>query len=106
MTEVSKEPAPLVGEVVKKGRRRTRRAGSRAARRRARKSSATLVAVTASSPAKCAVHAFLLKYQSAMRKIPAQLPPRVHAGPPTKRVKRVSWRKLRHFVMLQVKCNL
>lgn len=106
---VSKESAPSVGEVLKKGRRRTRRAGSRAARRRARRSSTTLAALTAtitpektSSPTKCAVHAFLLKYQSAMRKIPAQLPPKVHAGPPTKRVKRVSWRKLHHKVILHV----
>lgn len=97
---VSKDIAPAAGEVVKKSRRRRRRAGSRAAKRRARKNSAAVVLVAASlapekisSPAKCAVHAFLLKYQSAMRKIPAQLPPKVHAGPPTKRVKRVSWRK-------------
>lgn len=105
---VSKESDAPVGEVPKKGRRRTRRAGTRAARRRARRSSATLAAVTATiapekiiSPTKCAVHAFLLKYQSAMRKIPAQLPPKVHAGPPTKRVKRVSWRKLCYYVLLR-----
>lgn len=95
---VSKESAPPVGEVRKKGRRRTRRS----ARRRSRTSSATVSASLnlekTSSPIKCAVHTFLLKYQSAMRKIPAHLPPKVHAGPPTKRVKRVSWRKSRYFV--------
>lgn len=109
---VSKEAQPPVVEVSKKSRRRGRRAGSRAgsraAKRRARKASSQTIAAAAiatsipeklGSPAKCAVHAFLLKYQSAMRKIPAQLPPKVHAGPPiphgppSKRVKRVSWRK-------------
>lgn len=80
-------------EVTKKGRRRRRRAG-RAAKRRARKLAALAVTpVDKSSPVKCAVHAFLLKYQSALRKVPTQLPPKIHAGPPSKRVKRVSWRK-------------
>ncbi|CAH2052807.1 unnamed protein product, partial [Iphiclides podalirius] len=105
---VSKEPP--AGDVAKSGRRRRRRAGSRASRRRARKvAAATAVTATAAtaaalaagpdkggpSPAKCAVHAFVLRYQSALRKVPAHLPPRVHAGPPSKRVKRVSWRELR-----------
>lgn len=80
-------------EVTKKGRRRRRRAG-RAAKRRARKSAALAVTTgDKSSPVKCAVHTFLLKYQSALRKVPTQLPPKIHAGPPSKRVKRVSWRK-------------
>ncbi|XP_047538501.1 eukaryotic translation initiation factor 4E transporter-like isoform X2 [Vanessa atalanta] len=88
---VSKE---VMSEVTKKGRRRRRRAGSRASKRRARKLAAMAVAtpVEKSSPVKCAVHAFLLRYQSALRKVPMQLPPKVHAGPPSKRVKRVSWR--------------
>ncbi|XP_064074280.1 eukaryotic translation initiation factor 4E transporter-like isoform X3 [Vanessa tameamea] len=88
---VSKE---VMSEVAKKGRRRRRRAGSRASKRRARKLAAMAVAtpVEKSSPVKCAVHAFLLRYQSALRKVPMQLPPKVHAGPPSKRVKRVSWR--------------
>lgn len=106
LTMVSKEkdiPAQ-VGEVTKKSRRsrrRRRRAGSRAAKRRARKANVTLT-ISASatdniiSPMKCAVHAFLLRYQSALRKVPAHIPPRVYAGPPSKRVKRVSWRKWRH----------
>lgn len=84
-------------EVTKKGRRRRRKAGSRASKRRARKLAAMGLVSPAekiSSPVKCAVHAFLLKYQSALRKVPTQLPPRVHAGPPSRRVKRVSWRKL------------
>lgn len=90
---------PPAGDVVKKNRRRRRRAGSRAAKRRARRNSAAAVVSSSLttdrfiSPVKCAVHTFLLKYQSAMRKIPSQLPPKIHAGPPTKRVKRVSWRK-------------
>lgn len=80
-------------EVTKKTRRRRRRAG-RAVKRRARKLAAvTVTTVVKSSPVKCAVHAFLLKYQSALRKVPTQLPPKIHAGPPSTRVKRVSWRK-------------
>ncbi|KPI99087.1 hypothetical protein RR46_10405 [Papilio xuthus] len=38
------------------------------------------------------MHAFVLRYRSALRKVPTQMPPHVRAGPPTKRVKRVSWR--------------
>lgn len=90
---VSKDPPQV--DITKKSRRRRRRAGSRAARRRSRKISvvAAVVATQDLSPAKCAVHAFLMRYQSALRKVPTHLPPRVHAGPPSKRVKRVSWRK-------------
>ncbi|KAJ2940301.1 hypothetical protein O0L34_g11874 [Tuta absoluta] len=95
---VSKEASVAV-EATKKGRRRRRRAGSRAAKRRARKTSLPKTAALANlpsdymaSPVKCAVHAFLQRYQSALRRVPAHLPPRIHAGPPSKRVKRVSWR--------------
>ncbi|CAG9126499.1 unnamed protein product [Plutella xylostella] len=79
---VSKEAG---GEGGRRARRR-RRAGARAARRRARKAEAE------AGPARCAVHSFVLRYQAALRRVPAHLPPRVHAGPPSKRVKRVSWR--------------
>ncbi|XP_026333784.1 eukaryotic translation initiation factor 4E transporter-like isoform X2 [Hyposmocoma kahamanoa] len=96
MVSKEKDVPAQVGEVMKKSRRRRRRAGSRAAKRRARKANMTLTISSASdniiSPVKCAVHAFLLRYQSALRKVPAHIPPRVHAGPPSKRVKRVSWR--------------
>lgn len=81
---------PPAGE-VKKARRRGRRAGARAAKKHARKSSTAVTEVI--SPIKCAVHAFVLRYQSALRRVPSQMPPRVHAGPPSKRVKRVSWCK-------------
>lgn len=78
-----------------KGRKRRRRAGTRSAKRRiARKEESlsssfekSLTSVT------CAVHSFVMKYQSAIRKVPAHLPPNIHAGPPSKRVKRVSWSK-------------
>ncbi|XP_063628434.1 eukaryotic translation initiation factor 4E transporter-like [Cydia splendana] len=92
---VSKEP-PLQ-PVEAKSKRRRRRAGNRAGKRRSRKTTVAVAAVATlpsekySSPVKCAVHAFLMRYQSALRKVPAHLPPRVHAGPPSKRVKRVSW---------------
>lgn len=95
---MSKEVVLPAGE-VKKARRRRRRAGARAAKKRARKSASavatgvTLAPPEVTSPIKCAVHTFLLRYQSALRRIPSQLPPRVHAGPPSKRVKRVSWCK-------------
>ncbi|XP_048482169.1 eukaryotic translation initiation factor 4E transporter [Plutella xylostella] len=79
---VSKEAG---GEGGRRARRR-RRAGARAARRRARRAEAE------AGPARCAVHSFVLRYQAALRRVPAHLPPRVHAGPPSKRVKRVSWR--------------
>lgn len=82
----------------KKKSRRRRSSGRKIKRRRARKSSNPVTTVTVkapvqnfASPVKCAVHAFLFKYQSALRKVPTQLPPKVHAGPPSKRVKRVSW---------------
>ncbi|XP_041971760.1 eukaryotic translation initiation factor 4E transporter-like isoform X2 [Aricia agestis] len=84
---ISKE---VQSEGMKKGRRRRRSARSRAAKRRARKMADRAGDI---SPVKCAVHVFLMKYQSALRKVPTQLPPKVHAGPPTKRVKRVSWRE-------------
>lgn len=91
---VSKETKEVPIDVPKKGgRRRRRRAGSRASKRRAKKLAIIASQEKILSPMKCAVHTFLLKYQSALRKIPAQFPPRVHAGPPSKRVKRVSWRK-------------
>lgn len=98
MVSNEKEFPAQVGEVTKKNKRRRHRTGSRAARRRARKANVTLT-ISASapdniiSPVKCAVHVFFLRYQSALRKVPAHVPPKVHAGPPTKRVKRVSWRK-------------
>lgn len=106
VVKIIKEVLPPAGEVLKKGRRRRRRAGSRASRRRTRLSSSTASAVASIVPEKgsqasCAVHAFLLKYQSAIRMIPAQLPPKVHAGPPSKRVKRVSWRKYPTFLISQ-----
>lgn len=91
-------------DVMKKGRRRRRRAGARAAKKRARKAAALKTTSLSQavddvlSPIKCAVHAFLLQYQSALRKVPSQLPPRVHAGPPSKRVKRVSWCECSHIV--------
>lgn len=101
------EVAPPAGDVLKKGRRRRRRAGSRAAKRRAARKSATSPPGGAPapvdkfvSPIKCAVHAFLLRYQSALRKVPTQLPPKVRAGPPTKRVKRVSWSKLPQICLI------
>lgn len=93
---VSKDVQPPAAEVLKKGRRRRRRAGSRTSKRRARKSAASNGGTALGpvvSPMKCAVHAFLMRYQSALRKVPTQIPPKIHAGPPTKRVKRVSWRK-------------
>lgn len=95
---VSKDPPPA-NETMKKGRRKRRRAGKRASRRRSSKTSAALAVAAAvsyekyTSPMKCAVHAFLLRYQTSLRKVPTSLPPKVHAGPPTKRVKRVSWCK-------------
>ncbi|KAL4708337.1 hypothetical protein ACJJTC_018455 [Scirpophaga incertulas] len=96
---VSMEGANAGVEILKKGkRRRTRRAGSRASKRRARNSvSATSFSTLKpvdkiQSPVKCAVHTFLLRYQSALRKVPSQLPPKVNASPLRKRVKRVSWR--------------
>lgn len=95
----------LVTEVATKSKKRGRRAGNRAGKRRSRRAVVTVTAVTAlpekfqySSPVNCAVHAFLMRYQSALRKVPAHLPPRVHAGPPSKRVKRVSWSKLFTYI--------
>lgn len=99
ITMASEESSSAVVETVKKTRR-SRRAGTRLSRRRARRQAAMAsVALTtnpftgAVSPNKCAVHMFLFRYQTALRCIPAHLPPTVHAGPPSKRVKRVSWRK-------------
>ncbi|XP_028178296.1 uncharacterized protein LOC114365819 [Ostrinia furnacalis] len=89
-----KEIQAPAGDVSKKGKRRRRRAGSRSAKRRARKTAASAgLTGPVMSPMKCAVHAFLMRYQSALRRVPAQIPPKIHAGPPSKRVKRVSWRK-------------
>lgn len=96
MVSKEKDAPAEVKEVSKKRRRGRRRAGSRAAKRRARKANVTPLITSVDnivSPKKCAVHAFILRYQSALRKVPAHIPPRVHAGPPSKRVKRVSWRK-------------
>lgn len=83
---------------VTKKTRRSRRTRSRAAKRRARKANETLTLSSTAldnliSPMKCAVHAFILRYQSALRRVPAHIPPKIYAGPPSKRVKRVSWRK-------------
>ncbi|CAH2229486.1 jg20859 [Pararge aegeria aegeria] len=79
-------------DVAKKGRKSRRRFAIRAAKRREKRLAATNVAVdSVPSPVKCAVHAFVLRYQSALRKVPSQLPPKIRAGPPSKRVKRVSW---------------
>lgn len=83
-------------EVAKKGRkrRRGRKVSARGAKtRRETKSVATVASEVLASPVKCAVHAFLFKYMSSLRKVPSQLPPKIRAGPPSKRVKRVSWSK-------------
>lgn len=93
MVSKEKETPVQAAELTKKSRRRKRRAGSRAAKRRARKTATSVVGAQEASPMKCAVHAFLMRYQSALRKVPTHLPPKIHAGPPSKRVKRVSWRK-------------
>lgn len=88
-----------VCNAVKKGRAR-RKKDNRSRRKRSRSAKARPKMVTQinpknnmKSPVKCAVHAFLQRYQSALRKVPSQLPPKIHAGPPSKRVKRVSWCK-------------
>ncbi|KPJ12991.1 hypothetical protein RR48_05379 [Papilio machaon] len=85
---VSKEVCPKEAS----GRtRRRRRAGGRARRRALR--AAAGGGERRQCPGKCVMHAFVLRYRSALRKVPTQMPPHVRAGPPTKRVKRVSWRE-------------
>lgn len=86
---VSKEVCPK--EAGGRARRR-RRAGGRARRRALR--AAAGGGERRQCPGKCVMHAFVLRYRSALRKVPTQMPPHVRAGPPTKRVKRVSWREL------------
>lgn len=94
-----------VGEVTKKTRRRSRRGGRKAEKRRSKNRSTTTAAAVidrVSSPVKCAVHAFLLRYQSALRRVPSHPPPKVRAGPPSKRVKRVSWCELNFIALVNL----
>lgn len=110
---MSKILSPPSGDGLKKGRRRNRRAGKRISRKRKEnKSTTTTTAVVVgvakaavesiASSEQCAVHQFLLRYQSALRQVPTHLPPKVHAGPPTKRVKRVSWSKCEIIINIVV----